>query len=303
MRPPLKELGPTRNDLSYAARTTQAAIIVDSRVLAAKYVPGRIPPLAPAYAMPTCRALIPLLTCLIAAPAAAQTPVAQQLQGDAAYAVYFGDGMRHHVEGRHVDAIEHLSRAFAMRPQVQTLRMIIRSYDAIGHCAAAAQQQLVHRELFPAAGEPPALARCAQTATLKLECGSSDAELVIDQRILTTCNASVLLPPGVHIIEGNGFSLVERVELAAREVRAISLPIDAARSNTAKSSDERVPMLATSSERFRVYLSPDGLYQIWVRLDERAPDLLSPYGPEIRFSCRKGPNGQKICEQSPAKKK
>lgn len=246
-------------------------------------------------------ALLLLSALLIAAPAAAQ----EQLNGDAAYAVYFGDGMRHHIEGRHGPAIEYLARAFAMRPQPQTLRMLVRSYDAIGHCDAAAGQRTLFKEMFASAGEPPAPVRCAAAATLKLECGSADADLLVDSYILTTCNATLTLPAGPHTIEGNGFSLIERVTLAAKESRTLALPIDAAREADRKggADPERIPRLATSAERFRVYLSPDGLYQIWVRLDERAPDLLSPYGPDIRFTCRKGENGQKQCEQSSAKKK
>jgi hypothetical protein len=223
----------------------------------------------------------------------------ERLSGDAAYAVYFGDGMRHYVEGRHGVAIEYLSRAFAMRPQAQTQRMIVRSYDAIGHCSAAQQQRTLFREMFPTSGEPPALERCATPATLTLSCGSADADLLIDEHILTTCAASVSLPPGEHIIEGRGFPLLERVTLTAKETRSLALPIDAAKDAKGKAAprEERVPRLASPSESFRVYLSPDGLYQIWARVDNTGPELLAPTSAGTRFVCRKGSNGQKLCEQ------
>lgn len=241
--------------------------------------------------------ILPLLGLLSLLPTSLAAQ--ERLSGDAAYAVYFGDGMRHYVEGRHGVAIEYLSRAFAMRPQAQTQRMIVRSYDAIGHCAAAQQQRVLFREMFPTSGEPPVLERCATPATLTLSCGSADADLLIDEHILTTCAAAVSLPPGEHVIEGRGFALLQRVTLAAKEARTLELPIDAAKEPKAKTprGEERVPRLASTSESFRVYLSPDGLYQIWARVESDGPELLAPTSAGTRFVCRKGSNGQKLCEQ------
>ncbi len=213
------------------------------------------------------------LTCASWTPAQAQGDPTEQ-----AYAAAFGAGLQSWAESNYVSAVMHLSRAYALKPDARPLRMVVRSYDMMGHCSAALQQQRL-LEAEHGQDSKAELQRCADPAHLAVRCEMSEAQVVVDGTIRTTCGTTLLLPPGAHDVVVPGHDLAQRVVLSAGQRASLDLKVSPRKWPEAMAragSGARVPRILDDADRYTVYMSRDGLYQIWVRHD--APDLLEPYG-------------------------
>lgn len=228
---------------------------------------------------------------------------------DPVYATYLGDGMRDYAEGRHDEAIAKLYRAYALRPDAQTLRMIVRAYDFMGHCSAYARQAALFTEAHPAA-QTPAPQRCAQPATVTFACETAESPLRIDGTIEARCNTPIALAPGAHKVELIALHHTESFTARANQSETVKLRVKPQK--WSGSTHPRVPMIGTErgpnvpllhdpySQRYTVIMSRDGLYRIWMHQPASAYDnsLLRPY-QEPRFVCTPNPNGQMDCKPAP----
>ena len=215
------------------------------------------------------------LVCAVGvmAPAASQ---AQEAPTDATYAAAFGAGLQAWAESNYVASVMHMSRAYGLKPNPAPLRMVVRSYDMMGHCSAALQQQSL-LELEHGVQHTVSLQRCAQPARLTLSCEMSEVQVVVDRLIRTTCGTTVLLPEGTHEVVVPEREVRQQVSLIAGQARTLALESSPRKWAKARGrSGTHVPRILDDAERYTVYMSRDGLYQIWVRHD--APDLLEPYG-------------------------
>lgn len=230
--------------------------------------------------------MLTLLTAAVTLSAAA--PVAAQ-SAERAWAELFGDGMRSWAEGRYDEALTHLYRAYALQPSPRTMRFIIRSHDFMGHCSAAEGQIAVLREEFPTA-QVPALQVCHDPATLHLRCERPATEIRINANITSACGRSIRLPGGEYHVSVPELDYNQDVTLANGQERTLVLTLRPRKWTRAGRAPE-VPRLLGDAERFTVFLSRDGLYQVWVRDD--GGELLEPYGASI---CRQRADGRRHCK-------
>src|SRR5690554_7504216 len=86
-----------------------------------------------------------LLFGALSTPVFAQSSRTSQ-SSEIAHADFYGNGLRSYTEGNYVEAIDHLFHAFALRPSAEVLRLIVRSYDFMGHCDAAQKQRVFFKE-------------------------------------------------------------------------------------------------------------------------------------------------------------
>jgi hypothetical protein len=203
-----------------------------------------------------------------------------------AFALHYGDGMRHYAEGHYDEAVRELFRAHALEPSARIARLIVRSYDAMGHCDAAARQRELLRERFRGA-DVPGPGRCAESGELTIECGDDTAvgEVVVDSRIETSCGSTLTVPLGTHTVTSPGARGAQRVEvtadarqvsvaLRAPEAASVSSPelkkltLDSPRSERARRPHTDVPRLEAGASQFRVIRLPGGIYYLWVAPDE-----------------------------------
>jgi hypothetical protein len=203
---------------------------------------------------------------------------AQEDPTEQAYAAAFGAGLQAWAESNYVASVMHMSRAYGLKPNPAPLRMVVRSYDMMGHCSAALQQQNL-LELEHGVQSAVALQRCARPARLTLSCEMPDVQIVVDRMIRTTCGTTVLLPEGAHEVVVPEREVRQQVNLLAGQARTLALASSPRKWAKARGrSGAHVPRILDDAERYTVYMSRDGLYQIWVRHD--APDLLEPYGKD-----------------------
>lgn len=217
--------------------------------------------------------------------------VASAQSTDREWAVLFGDGMRMWAEGRYDEALTHLYHAYAMQPTARTLKFIIRSHDFIGHCNAAHEQSKLFAEEFPGV-EVPELQRCERPATLTLRCEQPTAKILVGEHIQASCDQVIKVPGGEYTIRAPSLDFTERLELSDGQARSFTIKVQPTKWTRARSKHAEVPRIVGGSERFTVFLSRDGIYQIWVK--DNAADLLDPYkGSAI---CHQNDEGKKRCE-------
>ncbi len=220
------------------------------------------------------RGVTALVCAMVLGPPA--VAFAQDDPTEQTYAAAFGAGLQAWAESNYVGAVMHMSRAYGLKPSPAPLRMVVRSYDMMGHCSAALQQQNL-LELEHGVQSAVSLQRCAQPARLTLSCEMSEVQIVVDRMIRTTCGTTVLLPEGVHEVVIPEREVHQRINLLAGQVSTLQLKSSPRKWAKARGrSGTHVPRILDDAERYTVYMSRDGLYQIWVRHD--APDLLEPYG-------------------------
>jgi len=255
---------------------------------------------------------------------------AQQESADEVYADAFGAGMRAWAESHYHDAVVHLSRAYALRPSLAPLKLIVRSYDLMGNCGAAAKHLQLMRDEYPS-DEAPKLQRCATPATLVLACELSDEALIqVGRDIIAHCGESVSLAAGKWSVTVPSHDLSEEVELREGQRRRLrfeirprkwpsasvealppeyrrgirvpalvpnggtSVPIVGRAAVPALTPGQRAQVPALTPDgvsRYTVYLSDDGLYQIWVPGD--GPELLKPYEKKKGAKAKKSGKGKK----------
>lgn len=202
----------------------------------------------------------------------------------AAYAAYYGDGMRHYAEGRHDEAIAHFYRAYALRPSAHLLKLIVRTHDFMGHCSAA-RHQLDHFEREHPKDSPPRLQICRAPGILEVACAKGVEEVVVDDTIRTRCGTSIAVPAGTHKVrsaDGGPASVI-----VVKSGQTSEAKVEAGDS---KKSFQKIPLLE-DDERYIVIRSPDGLYQLWVRTPLRDdPDMKTGSGP-AGFQIEQGDDG------------
>lgn len=197
------------------------------------------------------------------------------------YAQYMGDGMRFYAEGQYMLAVENLYRAYALRPDANTMKFIVRSYDLLGHCSAATRQL----ELFAVAHAgvlAPPLQQCARPATLQVECIPEQGVVHISPHIQVQCGQSIALPPGEYKLTSMEMEIIRTVKLAPNEVLNVKLRITPKKWTTQRlGPDTRVERLEQSSP-YVIIMSPEGLYQVY-----------SPVQGES--ICQQDAQGRRVC--------
>lgn len=213
----------------------------------------------------------------------------------AAYAKFYGDGMRHYAEGRNEEAIANFYHAYALRPSALLLKLIVRTHDFMGHCSAA-QLQLEHFGDKHPNKKPPRLQICRDPGRLQIACARGVEEVVIDDSIRTRCGKTLALPPGEHRVRSVTGGPAEIVVVKAGETVELRVDeVDARRSKTFA----KVPLLE-DNERYLVIQAPDGLYQLWVRTPLRDdPDMKGSTGP-AGFIIERGSDGLYHITEKPA---
>ena len=255
-----------------------------------------------------------VLMSAVSVPARAQQPepetrpIAPQAV-DPVYATYLGDGMRDYTEGRYDEAVAKLFRAYALRPEPQTLSLIVRAYDFMGHCTARARQAAMFTEAHPGR-QPPAPQRCAQPATVTFACETAESPLRVDATIEARCNTPIQLAPGPHKVELLALRHTEPFTARPGQTETVKLRVKPQK--WSGSTHPRVPLLGNErapnvpllhdpySQRYTVIMSRDGIYRIWMHQPSSAYDnsLLRPY-QEPRFICTPSANGQMDCKPAP----
>ncbi|MBA2661276.1 MAG: hypothetical protein H0U74_03225 [Bradymonadaceae bacterium] len=208
------------------------------------------------------------------------------------YAAYYGDGLRHYAEGNYVGAVENLFRAYALQPSAGVLRLIVRSYDFMGHCGAAQKQQVFFTEMFPRESSPK-LQQCQETASLALECLPFGTPVTVNRFVETYCGAEIQVAPGKLYVESPAHVSAQTLIVKPGERAVAHIKVEAqkwSQSVARRSPIAEVPRLQSSPSQYAVYQSPDGLYQIWVRSDLRSdPDMvpLDSYAlqPRVEIVC------------------
>ncbi len=221
------------------------------------------------------RTLLLLLASLtLASPASAED----------VYADVFARGMGHWADGSYAQAVTQMSRAYALRPNPHALRMIVRAYDFMGHCNAAQAHLQMLREEFSDTSRVE-LQKCANPASVKLECSSPQLMLVIDDVISTRCGAQVALPAGRHRVAAPAAGWSREVVLARGESRVLHM-----RPSPKKWSGAHTisPSLLQRARIFTVYVTPDGRRQVWVPAAP-TPPLVAPVEPKAAKSPGKFP--------------
>jgi hypothetical protein len=199
---------------------------------------------------------------------------AQNLTDAEAYGTFYGDGLRHYVEGRYDRAVEQLFRAYALRPTAAVAGLLVRSYDFMGHCDAAGRQLEFYGQAHPR--EPAIrLQRCERPAELVIECeGRATTTVRVGPMIETQCGATLRVAPGRYAVEVEGGSSGgQMIEVAPGEQVEVALE-GPGRGLRRTIGESRVPRLKAPGEDYRVIRSSDGLYEIWVRAQMgRDPDM------------------------------
>ncbi len=222
-----------------------------------------------------------LLIGSLSAPVFAQTKSSPQITSEA-YAEYYGNGLRSYTEGNYVEAIDQLFRAFALQQSPDLLRLIIRSYDAMGHCDAAQKQRTFFQDLYPRDLAPPP-DQCQSTAALTIECTPVRTPVTVNYVIDSYCGATLNLAPGNIHIESPSHGSSQSITLQKGEQATAQIKLNAEKWPQIETVDAsnhnqpliRVPRLPTRQSEYAVYQSRDGLYQIWVRAELRSEQDLS----------------------------
>lgn len=229
-----------------------------------------------------------LLVGTLSTPVSAQSSRTPQTSNEA-YADFYGNGLRSYTEGNYVEAIDHLFHAFALRPSAEILRLIIRSYDFMGHCDAAQKQRVFFQEIYPReAVAPPD--QCKQTASLTIDCTPIRTPVTVNYVIDSFCGATLNIVPGKVHVESPSHSSSQTLTVNPSENAIAQIKLNAEKwskidSSSHSSSLIRVPRLPTRQSEYAVYQSRDGLYQIWVRAELRSEQDLSS-SPEFKMQPR-----------------
>ncbi len=224
----------------------------------------------------------------LSTPVFAQFSRTQQTSNEA-YADFYGNGLRFYTEGNYVEAIDHLFHAFALRPSIDVLRLIVRSYDFMGHCDAAQKQRVFFQELYPRESVPPA-DQCKETATLTIDCTPTRTPVIVNHVIDSYCGATLNVVPGKVHVESSTHGSSQSISVNPGDTAVVQIKLNAEKWSKvdapANSSGLiRVPRLPTRQSEYAVYQSRDGLYQIWVRAELRSEQDLSN-SPDFKMQPR-----------------
>lgn len=201
---------------------------------------------------------------------AQQTSARGAEEGDQLWASLFGEGMRAWAESDYEAALDSLYQAHALKPTAYNLGLIIRSHDFLGQCRAAIKQREEYASLYDER-DRPVLQRCAVVSTLEVTCpvGHARLEVWIDGSRAGRCGEALLVSAGEErevSLPQVQYSVTLKLEPSKQRVHTVTLSAHEKRPHVSK--------LLGTADRYTVFMTPDGLYQIWVLSDEA---LLDPY--------------------------
>ncbi len=150
------------------------------------------------------RYLLPIVCLLLTASSAFAD------EAEDRYAALYGDGIRAYAESRYDDALTHLYRAVAVKPNPFALKLIARSHDFQGNCSARNHVITMLSDLFPRE-RAPAPQRCAEVGEVRIECGLEAGAVRVDGAFDAPCAATVLLPVGDHVLQKTSMGPIVRV--------------------------------------------------------------------------------------------
>lgn len=227
-----------------------------------------------------------ILSCAWSSPA--------QAQEDELWARIFGDGMRAWAESDYDRALEMLYQSYAIKPTSYNLSLIVRSHDFLGECDAATRQRDEFKGLYTKV-KSPRLQYCASSGTLIMECPESREGLRvrISGRERGLCGEAIVVPVGSHEVSVSDVGYAASVTIKKAKVHRHAL---ASASSMAEGKEIKgrphVSKLLSTADRYTIFMTPDGLYQIWVLNDD--PELLHPY--EGNLCTRSESEGKASCQ-------
>ncbi|MGM0558081.1 MAG: hypothetical protein ACQEVA_16975 [Myxococcota bacterium] len=114
------------------------------------------------------------------------------------YEKLYARGIQDFAEGRYGRAVDALQRAYARDKSASTLKLVIRAYDAMGNCDAAARQRALFSDLH-VDERAPSLTECTDPVTVTLVCQPVGTPVRIDRVMSSTCGQTVSIPAGDHL--------------------------------------------------------------------------------------------------------
>jgi hypothetical protein len=114
------------------------------------------------------------------------------------YEKLYARGVQDFAEGRYGRAVDALQRAYARDKSASTLKLVIRAYDAMGHCDAAARQRAFFTDVH-ADERPPGPRKCTDPVEVTLVCQPVGTPVRIDRVMSSTCGQTVSIPAGDHL--------------------------------------------------------------------------------------------------------
>ena len=119
-------------------------------------------------------------------------------QSASLYEKLYARGIQDFAEGRYGRAVDSLQRAYARGGSATTLKLIIRAYDAMGHCDAAARQRAFFSDAHPDQ-RPPGPRRCSNPVEVTLVCQPVGTPVRIDRVMSSACGQKISMPAGEHL--------------------------------------------------------------------------------------------------------
>lgn len=211
-------------------------------------------------------------------------------QDDEAWSRLFGEGMRAWAESDYDRALEMLYQSYALRPTSYNLSLIVRSHDFLGECAAV-ERQLGEFRLLYKKSDLPTVQICRESGTLVVSCpgGAVGARVFVDARDRGECGDTLELPAGQHTVSIPDLKHTSEVTVIKSEEVRLEVSKDTPSKSPAR---PHVSKLLSTADRYTIFMTPDGLYQIWVLSD--TPDLLPPY--EGNLCTRSESEGKASCQ-------
>lgn len=114
------------------------------------------------------------------------------------YEKLYARGIQDFAEGRYGRAVDSLQKAYARGQSATTLKLVIRAYDAMGHCDAAARQRAFFSDAHPDERAPRPRA-CTDPVEITLVCQPVGTPVRIDRVMSSTCGQTISIPPGEHL--------------------------------------------------------------------------------------------------------
>lgn len=232
------------------------------------------------------------LSCAIAFAFDVQNVQAQEdKREDPLWSKVFGEGMRAWAESDYEVALENLYQAYAIKPTAYNLGLIVRSHDFLGQCHAALKQRKEYKALY-GERDQPVLQNCAAVGSLTVTCpeGYKKLEVWLNGHKAGYCGDVLTAVAGKVEVSVPHVQYVVDVEVDESRalVHEVALRVEEKRPHVSK--------LLGTADRYTVFMTPDGLYQIWVLSDEA---LLEPYegsfcmrqdgekgGSDVKASCK-----------------
>ncbi len=226
-----------------------------------------------------------LVSCMMCVWGGASSVQAQQSDDERLWSSTFGEGMRAWADSDYERALTLLYQSYALKPSSYNLSLIVRSHDFLGECHSALRQKNEFIRLY-GKDKQPRLQICDEVSTLMVECpeGYGALEVWVRSKKLGVCGESLSLLPGTHEVSLPTVHYTVTLTLSESESLVHKVPLER------QEKRPHVSKLLGTADRYTIFMTPDGLYQIWVLSED---ELLRPY--EGNLCTREDKKGKASC--------